>query len=73
LKMTTKNSLALAVSELIKRMSPEERMELTRHISWEELEEWKATAETLSDRELMENLKKGLKDEEKGNVTEVRF
>jgi len=71
--MTTKNSLALAVSELIKRMSPEERMELTRYISWEELEEWKATAETLFDRELMENLKKGLKDEEKGNVTEVRF
>ena len=71
--MTTKESLAVAISELIKRMSPDERMELTRHISWRELEEWKATQETLADRELMANLKKGLKDEEKGRVKEVRL
>jgi hypothetical protein len=66
--MTTKESLALAISELIKRMSPDERMELTRYISWRELEEWKATQETLSDSELMANLKKGLKHEGKGRV-----
>jgi len=71
--MTTKESLAVAVSELIKRMSPKERIELMRHISWEELEEWKATQEALSDRELMRNLKKGLKDENEGKVTEVRL
>lgn len=71
--MTTKESLALAISELIKRMSPEERIELMRRISWQELEEWKVTQETLSDRELMSNLKKGLKDEEKGDVTGVEL
>jgi hypothetical protein len=71
--MTTKESLAVAVSELIKRMSPKERIELMRHISWEELEEWKATQEALSDRELMRNLKKGLKDDNEGKVTEARL
>ena len=71
--MTTKESLALAISELIKRMSPDERMELTRYISWRELEEWKATQETLSDRELMTNLKKGLKDEGRGSVRGVQL
>ena len=71
--MTTKENLALAVSELIKRMSPDERMELTRYISWRELEEWKATQETLSDRELMANLKKGLRDERKGNIKGVEL
>ena len=71
--MTTKESLALAISELIKRMSPSERIELMRHISWEELEEWKATQETLSDRELMANLRRGLKDEVEGNISEVRI
>lgn len=71
--MATKNSLALAVSELIKRMSPEERLELTRFISWEELEEWKSTQETLSDHELMPNLRRGLKDEERGNMAEVEL
>jgi len=71
--MTTKESLALAISELIKRMSPDERMELTRYISWRELEEWKATQEILSDRELMANLKKGLKDEGRGSVRGVQL
>lgn len=71
--VTTKQSLALVLSELIKRLSPEERIELMRHISWEELEEWKATQETLSDRRLMANLKSGLEDEQKGNVTEVQL
>ena len=71
--MTTKESLAVAVSELIKRMSPKERIELMRHISWEELEEWKATQEALSDRELMRNLKKGLKDDNEGKVGSPRF
>ncbi|OGO04069.1 MAG: hypothetical protein A2Y91_02500 [Chloroflexi bacterium RBG_13_54_8] len=71
--MTTKESLALAISELIKRMSPEERIELMRHISRQELEEWKATEEVLSDRELMANLKKGLKDEAKGSLTRVEL
>jgi hypothetical protein len=42
--------------------------ELMRNISWCELEEWKATQETLSDRELMVNLKKGLRDESKGKL-----
>lgn len=64
--MSTKESLALALSELIKRLSPEEKVELMRHISWEELEEWKATQETLCDGELMANLKRGLADEKKG-------
>lgn len=71
--MTTKESLALAVSELIKRMSADERIELMRYISWQELEEWKATQETLADRELMANLKKGLKDEEKGSIAGVEL
>jgi len=69
--MNATQSLALAVSQLIKRMSDEERLELVRHISWEEIEEWKATQETLSDRELMAGLKGGLKDEEAGRLTEV--
>ncbi|GEM_PF-1575807 len=64
-------NLALAISELIRRLSPEERLELMRHVSWDELEEWKATEETLSDRELMSNLKKGLADEGKGHISEV--
>jgi len=71
--MTTKEILALAISGLIRRMSPEERIELMRHISWEELEEWKATEETLSDHELMENLKEGIKNEKSGDVSEVSF
>lgn len=69
--MKARQSLALAVSQLIKRMSTEERLELVRHISWEEIEEWKATQETLSDRELMAGLKEGLEDEEAGRLTEV--
>ncbi len=71
--MTTKGNLALALSELLKRLSAEEKIELMRHISWQELEEWKATQESLSDRELMANLKRGLKDEEEGKVTEVQI
>lgn len=71
--MKARQSLALAVSQLIKRMSTEERLELVRHISWEEIEEWKATQETLSDRELMAGLKDGLEDEEAGRLTEVRL
>ena len=71
--MTVKESLALAISELIKRMSPEERMELMHHISWQELEEWKATEETLSDEELMANLKRGLDAEKRGSVAGVEF
>ncbi len=71
--MTAKESLALALSELIKRLSPDEEVELMRHISWKELEEWKVTQESLSDTELMANLKKGLADEKKGLVTEVNI
>ncbi len=71
--MKARQSLAVAVSQLIKRMSTEERLELVRHISWEEIEEWKATQETLSDRELMAGLKDGLADEEAGRLTEVRL
>jgi len=48
-------------------------MELTRYISWRELEEWKATQEALSDHELMVNLKKGLRDERKGNIKGVEI
>jgi hypothetical protein len=70
---TTKESLGFILSELIKRMSPEERIELMRHISWQDMEEWKATQETLADRELMTNLKKGLEDEKKGRVSRVRI
>ena len=72
-KMTTKESLALAVSELIRRMSAEEKIELMRCISWEELEGWKATAEVLSDEELMQNLRQGLQEEAEGKVTGVGF
>jgi len=71
--MIAKESLALALSELIKRLSSEEKIELMRHISWKELEEWKVTQESLSDTELMANLKKGLADEKKGLVTEVNI
>lgn len=71
--MNTTQSLAVAVSQLIKRMSAEERLELMRYISWQEMEQWKATQETLSDSELMTNLKAGLKDEEEGDVTEVKL
>ncbi len=66
-------NLALIISELIKRMSPEEKIELMRHISWEELEEWKATQETLSNSELMANLKQGLKDEQAGKLEKVKL
>ena len=69
--MTAKENLALALSELIKRLSSEEK--LMRHISWKELEEWKATQERPSDTELMANLKKGFADEKKGLVTEVNI
>lgn len=71
--MSAKESLAFALAELIKRLSPEERTELMRYISWQELEEWKATQESLSDSELMANVKKGLADEEKGKVTGVNL
>jgi len=71
--MNAKQSLAVAVSQLIKRMSSEERLELMRHISWQEMEEWKATQDTLSDHELMTNLEAGLRDEEKGDLTEAKL
>jgi hypothetical protein len=70
---TKAESLALAISELIKRMSPEERIELMRHISWQEIEEWKATEEALSDRELMANLRQGLSEEKEGKIERVEF
>lgn len=66
-------NLALVVSELIKRMSPKEKIELMRYISWEEIEEWKATQEALIDSELMTNLKRGLEDEEAGKIEEAKF
>ncbi len=73
-KMNVKQkNIALIISELIKRMSPEEKVELVRHISWEELEEWKATQETLPDSELMANLKRGLEDEQAGRVEKVKL
>lgn len=71
--MSAKENLALAVAELIKRMSDDERLELMRHISLEEIEEWKATQETLADKELIANLSKGLKDEAEGDVVEVQL
>jgi len=66
-------NLALVVSELIKRMSPKEKIELMRYISWEEIEEWKATQEALIDSELMTNLKRGLEDEQAGKIEEAKF
>jgi len=71
--MNAEQSLAVAVSELIKRMSAEEMLELMRYISWQEIEEWKATQETLADYELMTQLKAGLKDEERGDLTKVEL
>ncbi len=71
--MATKTSLPFVLSGLIKRLSPDERTELMRYISREELEEWKATQETISDAELMTNLKKGLADEKKGRVSEAKI
>ena len=71
--MVAKENLALAISELIRRMSPDERVELMRHISWQELEEWKATEEALSDEELTANLKRGLNAEKSGSVAGVKF
>lgn len=66
-------NLALVVSELIKRMSPKEKIELMRYISWEEIEEWKATQEALIDSELMTNLKRGLEDEQASRIEEAKF
>jgi len=43
------------------------------YISWQEIEEWKATQETLSDHDLMTNLKAGRKAEEKSDLTGVKL
>jgi len=65
---TEERNLPLIVGELIRRMSDDERMELSRHLSWGELEEWKATAEVLADEKFTRNIRKGLKDEKEGRI-----
>lgn len=65
--------LPVAVAELIRRMTDRERLELASYLSWTELEEWKATAETLVDKPLMHAIRRGLADEAAGRLEAVDF
>ena len=67
-KEAEENKLPMIVGEIIRRMNDNERLELSRHISWGELEEWKATAEILADKEFAQSIRKGLKDEKDGRI-----
>lgn len=66
--MTLANSLPILIGELIKRMNEKEKIELSKQFTWEELEEWKATADVLSDKKLMKKIKQGLTDEKTGKI-----
>jgi hypothetical protein len=63
--------LPVLVGELIKRMDEKEKLALANRFSWEELEEWKATAETMADRSLMRKIRKGLADEKRGKIKPI--
>jgi hypothetical protein len=55
----------------IRRLSDEERLDPAKFTSWREIEEWKATAETLEDKPLMRRIRQGLKDEAHGRMRPV--
>ncbi len=59
------------LAEMFRRLSPVERLELAKHLSWQELEEWKATEETLNDKRLMARIRRGVKDEARGRLRRV--
>ena len=65
------SELPRILAEIIRRLSARERLELATLLSWRELEEWKATAETLKDRALMARIRRGLKDEARGRLRRV--
>ncbi len=65
---TLRRDVPRLLAEMFRRLSPDERLELTKHLSWREIEEWKATEETLNDKRLMAGVRRGLKDEARGRV-----
>lgn len=56
---------------MIRRLSDEERLDLAKFMSWREIEEWKATGETLEDKPLMRRIRQGLRDEAHGRMRPV--
>lgn len=66
-----RSHLPRILAETIRRLSVPERLELSRLLSWRELEEWKATEETLRDKPLMARVRRGLKDEARGRLRPV--
>jgi len=68
---SVRRTLPRFLAEMIRRLSAAERLELARHLSWREIEEWKATEETLRDRRLMARVRRGLKDEARGRIRRV--
>ncbi len=64
-------TLPILIGAVIRRMSDREKIVLSNLFTWEELEEWKATAETLSDRHLTKKIRKGLDDEKRGRIRPV--
>jgi hypothetical protein len=53
---------------MLRRLTESERLELARIVDWKEIEEWKATAETLEDKGLMARIRRGVKDESCGRL-----
>jgi len=70
---TAENSLPIIIGELIRRMNNKERLALAHQFTWEELEEWKATEETLSDHRLAKKIRNGLADEKRGRIKPVNL
>jgi hypothetical protein len=68
MKKYLENRLPFVVGELIRHMNEDEKLELAKQFSWEELEEWKATYETLIDRGLMHRVRQGLREEKIGKM-----
>lgn len=68
-----RSDLPRVLAELFRRLSDRERLELSRLLSWQEIEEWKATAETLGDERLMASVRRGLKDEARGRIRPIRL
>jgi hypothetical protein len=56
---------------MLRRLTESERLEFSRIVDWREIEEWKATAETLEDRALMTRIRRGVKDESCGRLRKV--
>ncbi len=70
---SSRSDLPRVLAELFRRLSDRERLELSRLLSWQEIEEWKATAETLGDERLMASVRRGLKDEARGRIRPTRL